>query len=436
MALLPLYAFSRPERQETVPRPCAEQLSWLRRVLRAAGLVGRIATTADLDRIAQSVAEHLQRTLQCDATSCFIYDAQTNEVRFPPKLVGVYEPELVYQRGSIARDSIVYRVIHELPQPYYLTHNAQKDPLLGSDFVRREGFQTTVCFRLEVKQRVVGALFINYRHPHRVLADELSVMRLFAVHAATALDNALQHEQDNVEQERILARVTQRWLGLINGSWKHEISKHAVTITYEVAALRRLLSSARLNQVILEKLEKVERLARTIADEPLTLPLSYEEGVESILLNDILTERLRQLWERPAYHAVALRQDFRLPADATIRANADWFKVVLDSLVENAITAMAEVATPRLTVTTTQTGQWAKVVFADTGAGIPADVRAKLLREPIPKVQGETGSGIGLLLAQMIVRTYDGRLDLEETGPLGTKIALLLPLETATWTVA
>lgn len=401
----------------------------LQRVYEAVRQVTECSANADPDQIAEVIAQNLRTALACDATSCFVYDDENDEIRFPPKLVGLYHPDLAYARGRPGRNSVVYHLIKDAATTQYITQDAQNDALLGSDFVRREGFVTTACFRLWSRTRVVGAFFVNYRQRHVITAEEESDLQFFAELAAITIANALHHERQANNEAQLLARVTQRWLSLVSSSWGHETSKRAITITYEVTALRRLLTQLPSGESLTAKLAKIERLAREIVDEPLTLPLSYEEGVESILLNDLLTERLRQLWSRDNAMTTRLQTDFQLAANATVRINPDWIKIVIDILVENALRAMQESTHSRLLVSTSQVGGWVKVTFADTGRGIPDPVRNRLLREPIPKNRGEAGNGIGLLLAQVIAHTYAGKIALEETSAEGTKIALFLPLE-------
>jgi signal transduction histidine kinase len=46
----------------------------------------------------------------------------------------------------------------------------------------------------------------------------------------------------------------------------------------------------------------------------------------------------------------------------------------------------------------------------------------------VEKPEDAKGLGIGLLIAQAIVQTYGGDIQLESTGPTGTTMAIRLPL--------
>jgi signal transduction histidine kinase len=65
----------------------------------------------------------------------------------------------------------------------------------------------------------------------------------------------------------------------------------------------------------------------------------------------------------------------------------------------------------------------------DSGPGVPESVQRVLFEKPVEKKPGSRGSGLGLMLAQMIVETYDGTIRLESTGPTGTVMVIDFPLQ-------
>lgn len=68
----------------------------------------------------------------------------------------------------------------------------------------------------------------------------------------------------------------------------------------------------------------------------------------------------------------------------------------------------------------------------DTGVGITEDelpkVFDKFFRSGDPRVQQETGTGLGLALAQEVVRLHGGRITVESELDKGSKFSVLLPL--------
>ncbi len=68
----------------------------------------------------------------------------------------------------------------------------------------------------------------------------------------------------------------------------------------------------------------------------------------------------------------------------------------------------------------------------DTGVGIAPDelpkVFEKFFRSPDPRVQEQTGTGLGLALAQEVVRLHGGRITVESEINKGSTFTMLLPL--------
>ncbi len=142
------------------------------------------------------------------------------------------------------------------------------------------------------------------------------------------------------------------------------------------------------------------------------------------------------LYERKITSAnVNLKQ--QIDYDGYILALPGELRQMFANLVGNAIEAVA----PRcgtVTVRAYASCDWRRqrrglrVIVADDGPGIPAEVRAKIF-EPFFTTKGESGTGLGLWIASEILRKYDGTLHLRtSTQPhiSGTCFSIFLPFET------
>ena len=99
-----------------------------------------------------------------------------------------------------------------------------------------------------------------------------------------------------------------------------------------------------------------------------------------------------------------------------------------DILVDNAVEAVAGCECRQITVTTRPADEGAEIVVSDTGGGIPPQALSRLFERQVEKPEGAKGFGIGLLIAQAIIETYDGKIKVESTGPAGTTVVIWLPL--------
>ena len=97
---------------------------------------------------------------------------------------------------------------------------------------------------------------------------------------------------------------------------------------------------------------------------------------------------------------------------------------VLVNLVKNAIHAMTKGGTLTLQTGEGADGVWMSV--ADTGGGIPQEQISRIF-EPFFTTK-KTGTGLGLMIVQRIVRAHGGRIELESHVGQGTTFRIRLPL--------
>jgi signal transduction histidine kinase len=95
------------------------------------------------------------------------------------------------------------------------------------------------------------------------------------------------------------------------------------------------------------------------------------------------------------------------------------------NLAGNAADAMDKGGT--LTVRTRRHESSIVFEFADTGAGIPEEIRHRVF-EPFFTAGKRHGTGLGLAIVKKIVDDHRGRIELESEPGRGTTFRLLIPL--------
>ncbi|MDB4930045.1 MAG: sensor histidine kinase [Myxococcaceae bacterium] len=97
----------------------------------------------------------------------------------------------------------------------------------------------------------------------------------------------------------------------------------------------------------------------------------------------------------------------------------------LQKLMKNALQSMSAEG-GHLTLSAREEGGAVLFTVADTGHGIPDDVRQRLFE---PLVSGTAGSlGLGLITARALVENQGGALALEKSDHAGTRVMLRLPI--------
>lgn len=272
---------------------------------------------------------------------------------------------------------------------------------------------------------------INVEHPDRSAFDEEDQhnLDLLAAQAALAIRNARQYEELRRAKSLVGSHAALAWMGMANTVWRHAIEQHAVTIREQSQLLRMEMRKPSPCLIyIQEKLDTIERLANQILKKRIAPPLSREEGVEPVALNDLVGERARQLWQNDPYKKATLRLTLQLPGSATVQASPEWLRRAFDILVDNAVEAVAGREVREITIGTRPARDGVEIFVSDTGPGIPEEIRAKIGLKAIEKPEDARGMGMGLRMAQVIAQAYGGELRVVSTGSNGTTMAIWLPL--------
>ena len=99
---------------------------------------------------------------------------------------------------------------------------------------------------------------------------------------------------------------------------------------------------------------------------------------------------------------------------------------VVFNLVRNAIEAMADSPQPILTLATNSSSQgMIEVTVADTGPGLPPEVRERLFEPFVTTKPG--GLGIGLSICRVIIEAHGGRLTADANAEGGTIFRFTIP---------
>jgi GAF domain-containing protein/CheY-like chemotaxis protein len=384
-----------------------------------------LAGASELGEVLHLVMTEGMTLTDTDESSVLFWDAQakvfTQALRIDTD--GILRPYISQAR---TKEGIARRIIDE-QRPVVVT-DAQQDPRVNPVFTKK-GYQASLGVPLVSQGEVIGVFYVRSREPRQFSKRQIKLLEALASQAAVAIARARQYEELKHTKGLVGTRTAVAWMGMVSSSWRHAIEGHAMTIQEEVEHLRANSSQKYLDKVD-ARLKKIQRLARLILEKPITPPLSEEEGVESVPVNELLRERIRQLWENEPYKSVQQQLDLKLDDAVTVRASPEWLRQVFDILADNAIEAMADVSISVLTVSTRAAGSHAEVVFTDTGQGILEDILPKLFHEQIKKPKGTKGLGMGLLMAQTIAQTYGGDIRVETTDPTGTSMVVSLPIET------
>lgn len=148
-----------------------------------------------------------------------------------------------------------------------------------------------------------------------------------------------------------------------------------------------------------------------------TLPL-----IKEIHVNDLLEEILELLDREIRFNKITINRDFQDPLPP-VRSDPSLLRQVFQNLILNAVTAIRR--NGRITISTRGREEGVTVQVADTGSGIPKELKEKIF-DPLYAARPD-GSGLGLSIETGIIRKLGGRISVESEEGKGAVCTVDLP---------
>lgn len=216
-------------------------------------------------------------------------------------------------------------------------------------------------------------------------------------------------------------------LGTLTGGLAHEIKNPLSTVQLNLQLLQEDLTPDNPGYSrMVNRLNTVQREAsrlRDILDDFLRYAGKLELKKEPVDLNQLLGELVDFFTPQAQLQKVQLRLR---PADAPVIAAVDskLIKQAILNLMINGIQAMPNGGEMILSVAA-RDGQ-AVIDVIDTGKGISADALDKIFQAYYSTKKG--GTGLGLAMAQRIIREHEGRIEVTSEVGKGTDFRVHLPV--------
>jgi len=278
--------------------------------------------------------------------------------------------------------------------------------------------------------KIIGAINVESNLLRGFDDNDRIALEALADHAVIAMKIARTHNALRETKGLVGTRTALAWMGMANNEWRHTIAGEAAELANRITLLREYLGQAGIvDDRVSHHLEQMVLRTKSIQERPITSPLSSEEGVALINLNELVTERVRQLSNTNRYGNVHLTAKAEARIPLLVNVSSEWLRRAIDILILNSIRAVSLVSKQdpnrcKVTVITSLNNQKVELRVIDCGLGIPDRVREILF---IGKIEGTKGHGVGLLIAQAIVETYGGKISIARTSSLGTEMLIELP---------
>ncbi|WP_042357677.1 ATP-binding protein [Bacillus rubiinfantis] len=175
-------------------------------------------------------------------------------------------------------------------------------------------------------------------------------------------------------------------------------------------------------QKAISAIERSIDRAKKIIDHLLNFSRLSSDREEKIILRDFIEELL--FLEEKRLKQLNIEFYVDCPCDLSIFARTESLKHILVNLINNAIDAMEQGGTLRISCR--QTGKYLSIKVKDTGVGISEDIIDSIFNPFFTTKPPNQGTGLGLYITFNEVQKLGGRITVKSTPNVGTEFEIKL----------
>lgn len=241
------------------------------------------------------------------------------------------------------------------------------------------------------------------------------------------LESDLRQAETARERDQRLAAV-----GLASAATAHDLAT-PLTVIRGYAQLR--LDQPDLDADLKSDLQRIDRAAafcQQLAATTLSTARGGERAGTRLDLMRCAENALALSEEVLKSRRIKVRRDFS-DGEFWVRGQGNELERIFLNLISNAAKAMPDGGTMTVRLSPSQTPEGSRVEtrVEDTGAGVPAEVLAKLFDPFVTTRAGSGGTGLGLYLCRETARRHGGDLTVFNRPGGGAVFSLRLPLDSA-----
>ncbi|HSV93886.1 MAG TPA: ATP-binding protein, partial [Desulfobacterales bacterium] len=352
----------------------------------------------------------------------------------------VKELTCMYSLASLAAssenraDRFLQAAAELLPPAYLYPGIARARIVYGAGEYRTAGSGEPVAVQsadLVIGDLKRGAVEVAYLEPRPELDEGpfLAEERRLLDSVAREIASTLERRQAEVEQARLQEQLRHAdrlaTIGKLAAGVAHELNEPLTGILGFAELLKEI---PRMPDQAVEDLGRIEAAAlhaREVVRKLLLFARQITPRAGRVAVNrlagDVIAFFEARLRERSI--AVATELSDEVP---DIPGDESQVRQVLINLVLNAIQAMP--AGGRLSIATRCRGGEVLIRVADTGPGIPADIREKIFLPFFTTKDVDQGTGLGLSVAHGIVKAHRGRITVGGRPGEGAELTVALPV--------
>lgn len=409
------------------------------RMYALAEIAGGMVVAESFEELRQVLVEACRRVISFDALIIGLYREDTHSFEFLSAWdQGVRTPPAIVPAAGTPAE----RVIRE--RRTLITHSSNEPEAQGAWLTgTRRRSESVIRAPMLSGDKVVGMLTVHSYTPNLYTDEDARVVEAVAALTTAALDRIRTLEEQRAEEAKRRAveeqlRQAQKLeaIGRLAGGVAHDFNNLLVAIGgYAQLALDELSLDHPARAEIEEVLQNVDR-ATSLTRQLLIFSRKQTHHPRPIVLMETIAN-VEKLLRRLIGADVVLTVEAL--SECRVHADPGGIEQMVVNLVVNARDAMpqggsvvircehVELGEGDAIHADAPAGQYARLTVADTGHGMPADVRERIF-EPFFTTKGDAhGTGLGLAMVYGIVRQSQGYIAVHSEVGQGTRFDILLP---------
>ena len=380
----------------------------------------------EMDQAFQETCLSIADILKVKQVVLFLYD--DTRKAFVPNTTACPLPEEFRDTLQYPLEKMVelFRVSGGLPIVINEDTNREKYEPLVPDPDREKNMMAAW---LLTKEKMLGVLRVSNKEGNFV-EEDAKILIILANHMAVAMENAelyrnLQEKMEELRktQEQLIQSAKLAAIGELASNVAHEIN-NPLTSIIGFTELAREDDDKEMIRNSLDIIEKEALRAREIVKQLLGFARKKPLQLAEIKINDVLKDVVILSSSQARMSKVKISEGYE-QVPITI-GDVDQLKQVFLNIMTNAVHAMPHGGV--LTIKTSMVGDYIFVSIADTGQGIPQELRQRIF-EPFFSTKKDSGTGLGLSISYRIIQDHGGRIDVESEEGKGTTFVVRLPVK-------
>lgn len=354
----------------------------------------------------------------------FLFDTGTRKLKLEAisgnRSIGTYSETLELEESAIGTAIRRRKQVEVADLPRSEEHHFV-------DVVQSEGIVSMLSSPLIFEDKAIGVLNIYTDQRHRFSDHERNLLAALCGISALAIMNARLYERVFQTEDTLRRNDKLTTLGLLSAEIAHEIRNPLTVIKLLFGSLSLEFPEDDMRgrdvEVIAEKLDQLEGIVTRVLSFGKT-----SEGLHSAWdLHRIVDDTLYLM--RLKLRQSGIRLSYEKPAQSlVVEASKGQLQQAVLNIVMNAVQAMPEGGELEVSLSSEVIDEVKMGVIRvrDTGTGIPEEIRNRIFDSFL--TGKATGTGLGLNISKRILKSHNGDIEVEKSGPTGTVVKLWMPL--------